>query len=355
VRRGHLYFAVAVVAAFASAFAAERRRRQDAPVRGFEAPSTARLPPLAVGRGMHRVRGRVLDARGAAFAGATVRLRLEGQAPAGAERLFFGSTDDAGAFELERLPAGSYEVLLLAPGVPPAISSWSVPDDRDLELALAEPYPELPAAPDVVRTELLGAIVPPPGLGPADELGGYEVLLRPDGDEARWHGAVERRTASEPDGRFRFAELARADYQLFVLPPWAAGGSWPALATLSVEAERLGAAEGAEPLRVELAVGELEGRLLDPGGLAIGGALLTVRAVGDPPERTWPATSTDGAGGFFLRDLAAPPEGRLYVLRVHAGAGRREIQVEVRPGERQEVSFGLLDTRPPATEGSDAR
>ena len=347
-RRLHLVFAIVVVTAFLSAFLAERRRPAAPPGDELYAPAGAPLEPLRLARGEHAVRGVVTDHLGRPEKGVSVQLTALAPLPT-LEPLFFDSTDATGGFELSGVPAGSFELLLLAPGVPTATREIAVPLAEDLRLALGVPYPELKPAPDLARTTVEGLISAPPELGPPRDLGGYEVLLRPRDDEARWHGAVERRTETAAGGRFRFEGLAVADYDLSVLPGWAAGGSWPALATLALDAAALLRAQE-EPesraLSLELSVGELEGRLVDPSGEAIEGALLRLRAVGDPPERAWPAATTDADGRFLLFDLPAGPTGKLYNVSVHAGAARRETEIEVRPGLRRTVALGELDTRP---------
>ncbi len=347
-RRLHLIFAIVVVTAFLSAFLAERRRPLEPAGEEFAPPSAAPLEPLSLERGEHDVHGTVVDHLGQPAAGVAVQLRPRAPRPGAAEPFFFDSTDAAGAFELHRVPAGACELLLLAPNVPNAVSDLEVPLDGALALTLGEPFPELPPAPDIVRTTLEGLIAPPAALGPPGALEGYEVLLRPRDDEARWRGGLERRAATDAAGRFRFEGLAVANYNLRVLPPWAAGGSWPALAAADVPAGALAAPKDDEAgaLRIELATGELVGRLVDPGGLPVEGALLRLRAVGDPAERSWPAASTDAEGRFLLSDVAAAPDGRVYVLQVHAGAANVETEVLVRPGERRTVTFAPLDTRP---------
>jgi len=348
VRRLHLIFAIVVVTAFLSAFLAERRRPAVPPEEELAAPAVAPLEPLALARGEHALRGRVKGRDGQPAAGVSVQLRPRAPSGGGGEPFFFDTTDAAGAFELRHVPAGACELLLLAPGAPGAVSEVAVPAPDELALVLPEPWSELPALQDLVRTALEGQIVPPPGLGPPPDFSGYEVLLRPRDDEARWRGALERRAATDQAGRFRFEELAVAAYDLAVLPPWAAGGSWPALATAALATESLAAPGSGEQaaLRIELAVGELTGRLVDPRGRPVEGALLRLRAVGDPPERAWPAATTDADGRFLFSDVAADPGGRLYVVAVHAGAARRDTEVVLQPGERRTVAFGPLDTRP---------
>ena len=349
-RRFHLTFAIIVVTFFGTAFLVERSRTGEGPRGDFAAPPEAPMDPLQAVRGSETLSGTVRDHLGQPAAGVTVNLRALEVDQEVVEPLFFDHTDEGGRFSIDQLPRGTFELVLMLVDVPHRTETVTVPGGP-LDLELNEPWPELRSAPPMTRTGLRGFLAPPPGLG-TPSLEGYEVRLLPRDEEARWAGAIERREAVDAEGRFDFQDLVRAPYTLHVLPPWARGGSWPLLAQQELEPDDLGrggpeSAGETRLHRVELAQGELFGRLEDAEGVPLEGALLRVHPQGRP-DRLWPATSTDEEGGFVIRDLAP---GVVYEVEVSAGGARRRVQATVDAGERGEVLFGPVDPRP--GEGDD--
>jgi len=349
VRRLHLIFAIVVVTAFVSAFLAERTRPAEPEDELPPPPAVAPLEPLSPRRGDHALAGFVVDAQGRPAAEVSVKARpLDADLD---EPFAFAQTDARGAFTLEHLAAGRHAIVLVRPGVPTTEAEVAVPADTPPELRLAEPYPELPDAPDPVYVAFSGSVRRPAELGGDASLEGYEVVLLPLDDEARWRGAMERRATVDADGRFSIDDLAVADHRIAVVPPWARGGTWPYLVERALAADAIAAGANDETaaedaLALELEVGEIDGRLFDARGRAIEGALLRVRPVGASDERSWPAASTDAEGRFALRDLPATDAGVLYEISVHAGAARLQTQVEALRGARREARFGALNTRP---------
>ncbi|MEM7310171.1 MAG: carboxypeptidase-like regulatory domain-containing protein [Planctomycetota bacterium] len=356
-RRFQLIFAIVVVTSFLSAFLVERSRPARRPMDRFDPTLPVQLEPLEATRGDRSLRGRVVRANGKPAEGVTVRLRaVEAPAADGApeavdEPIFFDHTDSDGRFELRHLPTGTFDLLLLAVGHPHTNQTIEVPAAGEVLLRLPEPWGDLRAAPELVRTSLEGLLAAPAGLG-GPPLAEYEVLLLPRGDEAPWRGGVERRQLTDASGRFRFEELAVADYTLHVLPPWARGGSWPYLAEVELARGDLGGATGSEerdPTRVELATAELGGTLRNGEGRAVEGALVRLHPQGRAGD-LWPAAISDEKGRFAFRDL--PPE-VVYVVEVIAG-GERQIQHALAgAGRRGEVRFGALEPEPLPDETPD--
>ena len=65
----------------------------------------------------------------------------------------------------------------------------------------------------------------------------------------------------------------------------------------------------------------------------------------------WPPTATGSDGRFQIGDL---PEGR-FRIRIRAGAAKRELTVDVRPGETQRLTFEPFDPRPGEAAGVPQR
>ncbi len=336
-RRLHVIFAVVVLTAFLSAYVAERSRSRELPVRDFETPRRVTLAALQATRGEHTLEGSVVDHRGRPVAGVTVHLRVLESEEAVLEPMFFDHSSDDGMFEIRHLPAGRFEVVLLSTGVPNRRFELTVPA-KEQRFVLGEPWGELPALPEIERDTFVGRLSFPDELLLGDRpLEGYEVLLLPRDPESTWGAVFARRVLTDAEGRFVVDDLPVSGYDLHVLPPWAVGGSWPYLCTIPYDHRVAG---DRDPKEVELAVGALRGRLVDRDGNDVEGALLQVHAK-DRERDLWPAVATDEFGRFQVHDL--PPG--VYVVRVFAGAERRERKVEVTDGEDQEVSFGPLDPR----------
>ena len=334
---------------FVSAFLVERSRPTELPEDEFPSADAFELEPLNIVRGTHSVSGTVSDHLGRAAAGVTVHLRVLESEIEVFEPMFFDHTSDDGVFEIGHLPAGSYELMLLATGVPNSVETVTVPWDGDMRLAIGEPWSELRPAPEVVRGILQGVIKYPTELDPPPDLSGYEVYLAPQDEEELWRGAVERRATTEKDGRFTIVDLAVANYDLTILPPWARGGSWPYLAEIPIPDSLVVPESGAMPelvsaVPVNLVIGEVSGTLLDVEGRPLEGALLKLQPIGEElGHQIWPAAISGVEGTFRIRDL---PIGH-YQLEVTAGAASepREVHISSK-GERFEARFGPIDPRP---------
>lgn len=335
-KRLHLIFAVVVITAFLSAWIVERSRAREVVVPDYAVPSNVVLEELVAPRGDLELRGRVLDAAGSPAAGVSVHLRPLGD-PGVVEPTFATRTGADGTFLLRNLPPGTFDVALLATGVPNARFELELPSP-EVQWTLAEPFGDVPELPPIRRAPLEGILVPAEA---GASLEGYEVQALPRGEEALWAGGFPRGTLTDGDGRFRFEELAVTDYDLVVRPPWAAGGSWPELGSRRA-LRHAPPPDGATaaPIEIPLDTGRLQGRIVDPRGRGIEGALVRVR---DEAGHSWPPHRSDAEGVFRVEDL---PAGH-YGLTVHAGAAVVEVPpVRVDAGSLVDVPFDPIDPRP---------
>jgi 5-hydroxyisourate hydrolase-like protein (transthyretin family) len=306
------------------------------------------LPPLAMPRGELELAGIVERSDGGPAADVLVTL-LAGDADASAEPLFWTYSGADGAFALADLSPGAYRVLLVHPSVPPTSVEVTLPVGAPVRWTLSAPLPSLPYLPELVRRELQGALQRPSTLEPRG-FTGYEVVLRPTAENELLSGAAVRRIASDEGGRFVVADLAVAAYAIEVVPPWARGGSWPVLGRGTLARD----ADPAEELRLSLAVGEVEGEVLEATGRPLEGVLVklssleAVDQLGAP--QTWPTAVTDAAGRFRYADL---PAGR-YRLELRAGLEARQVEVEVRVGEVTSVPAVAIDPRAGGARGAAA-
>jgi len=248
-------------------------------------------------------------------------------------------TDDLGAFRFERLSAGPWRVVLQHATVPPRNFTVELPLAGAVTWTLAPPLAPIESMPDVVRAPLTGRLTLPAGLT-QDERGGCEVVFRPSAETPALSGATLRRAECEASGHFTLPDLVLADYDVRVLPAWARGGSWPELARATWSHR----ASGGE-LVLELAVGALEGTLLEAPGQPLVGAVVRITslsagdALGKP--QLWPPAVSDEDG--YFRSALLPP-GR-YLLHARAGAGAQDLELEVRAGELARVPFAPLAPR----------
>ncbi|MEW6073353.1 MAG: carboxypeptidase-like regulatory domain-containing protein [Planctomycetota bacterium] len=337
-KRSGLVFVTVVFTALLTGILLERGEEEE-PFQAIEfTPRRIHLEPLEIPRGEHALAGRILDATGAPAADVRVHLwPAEAPASGTAEPPHGAATDGDGRFRLEGLFSGTYRVALLQVGHPNALREVAVPaPEGEVEWRLADPLPPFPVLPEIRRRDLAGTLSPPVGSPPdAPPAAGYEVVLRPAAPTPPLSGATERRVRTGEAGAFAVPDLVAAAYLVQVLPPWAAGGSWPVLD----EVELAHAAEGpAAPLSLRLRTGELSGRIGDPEGRAVAGALARVWPEG-LANRLWPPQETAADGSFLFRDL--PPGS--YRLRIRAGSGALEQSVLVRIGARTEVALPPLD------------
>jgi hypothetical protein len=298
-----------------------------------------RRAPLEAPRDMTELAGLVTTHDGRPAADAWVVLERpepfeRGPAPVRGEY-----TDANGAFRFAALAAGAYRVVLQHASCPPRTFTTEVPAAGEVRWALAEPLPPIEAMPSLVRGALAGRVSLPAGLAPRD-FSGYEVVLAPVAETHPLSGAAVRRARCAADGSFALPDLVQADYDARVLPPWASGGSWPELAHARC-AHRSAETE----LALELRVGSLAGRLVEPPDRPLVGAVvritsLTAKDVLGKPQ-LWPPIVTDGTGHFKTDPL---PTGR-YLLHARAGDGIQDLEVEVQGGVHHEVEFAPLAPR----------
>lgn len=281
--------------------------------------------PLALPLGELELVGRVVDETGAGAAEVLVVTR-------GGEAPHWTFTDARGDFRLGELPSGELEVVLVSPGRLPRTERVELPHTGPALLRISPPRADLEALPTVARSPLAGIVTRPENVPfSARPLIDYELVLRPAPGGDPLSGAVLRRVAADAEGRFLVDRLVHAKYMLQVLPPWAAGGSWPVLG--STNFLHFG---GAGELLVPLSAGELAGTIRDSDGELVQGAVVRLTADGQP-DQLWPPAASDADGRYRLGDLAP---GR-YLLRVRAGDERAETTVEVRGGEVGEQPIQL--------------
>jgi len=340
VKRSHLVFVTVVFTALLTGILVERANRDDPfDEVTFLPPSRIELEPLAFPAGEHVLAGRVLTAAGDPAEDVRVHVWRAEPVPDATERLLWDATESDGSFEIVGIPEGSYRVALLASGIPNTLLEVTIPEESGVVWTLGEPLPPMRALPEMRLADLTGRLFSPEGiLRVSLPLEGYEVVFLPAEHVDPLSGAILRRVSTEVDGSFRVVGLVEADYRIQVLPPWAAGGSWPALAEIALT--HRGSPEP-DPLELRLQIGELTGLLVDPDGRPIEGALVRVWPEG-APGHLWPPVQTDGFGAFVVEDL---PPGR-YVVRIRAGEGSVERTETVEAGARTRIPFEPLETHP---------
>ncbi len=295
-------------------------------------PAQAELADIPLPARVRMLAGTVVEPDGTPAADALVWV-LSGDEPR------WTYTDEHGAFRLEHLQRGPWDVRVLAHDHLP----WSVAL-RDLgapqELRLPDARRPPPRLADVHRASLSGTIV----AGASVLLDGTEVVLSPVLAPEEIDAPVPRRVQADPQGRFTVPDLIAGEYRVEVLPAWARGGTWPDLARAldSAEPRRFTHRDdGSSPLTIELASGDLRGELADFEGLRPEGALVLVWPAGRP-ERPWPPARTDARGGFVVRGL---PAGR-YALSARSGEHAWTREVAVPAGS--DVNLGTLAASAPA-------
>jgi hypothetical protein len=295
----------------------------------FPDPPEVTIPQFELPRGSARVAGRVRGGDGHVLVDALVSLR------AGAEPLWT-YTDSEGRFELTDVPPGPARVTVLARRFLTHEFDVVAPNE-DLALDLTEAVAPTPVLPPLVRASLEGAVVP---ALPGRAVAGYEVLLTPAEPPERFGAPVERRAAVGADRSFRFDELIVGEYRVTVLPPWAAGGSWPNLTATAARTHLHSLGSAGRPLELEASAGEIEARLVDPSGAGVFGALALLHPAGRP-DRPWPPVTSAEDGTVVLTDV--PPGAHRLVLV--AGEERRELLVQVSAGATLELEPEPLRTR----------
>jgi uncharacterized GH25 family protein len=315
--------------------------RQELPPRAAGSPSPEMRIVLHAGRAAS---GRVTDAGGRPVAGAQVS--LQAAAPAGlAARLravrdperYPGSPSDAtGRFELRDLPAGTFDLLVRAPGFAPlTLPSLAVPEGKgttDLGTVALGP-----------GAALQGLVVDAQG----DPIAGAEVRAR----AAQQEGILVVRTGDNgpadavtaADGSFLLADRSPGEsLTLTVTHSSYSPGSLPGVAV-----------PAATPVRIVLQpTGQVAGRAVDPDGKPVAGATVLLSEqepvsfggrmaiVGSSPLRRG---ITDDEGGFsfdgvfpgaFLLEARAPryQEAELTHLELKAGQDLTRLEIVLKAG-----------------------
>jgi hypothetical protein len=293
------------------------------------------LAPPALGVGAASLVGRLLDPRGEPLEGASLSTLQRG-------RPLWTYTGADGVFRLDEVDEGPLEISVVARGHAAQVFR-TVAGRGPVELRVAATLDPPPSLPDPPTSDLVGQIALP--LAP-DERADYEVVLVPDATPDTFGVGVPRRARTDGDGTFRIEDLVHGDYRVRLLPPWAAGGSWPNLLAPWQDPAPLlthPAADG--PPRLESIAGALAGVALErtrPGTdpAPVEGALvlvspLGVGADGHPDPHPFPGEQSGPDGAWQVRHL---PPGR-YRVTLAAGTDRREAVVTVRAGARVDPGF----------------
>ena len=247
----------------------------------------------------------------------------------------FTWTDPAGSFRLANLETGTLDVACVSSELPHLRTTVELPRNGPLELTLPAPLGPVPTMPAIERAPLEGLVETSFSEPPE----GYEVAFLPlpreatPGETPTWaaglEGRVPRRVRCDSGGAFGLPDLALGPYRVMLLPPWAAGGTWPVLLERSFD-------HGAEVRELVLRsqAGRISGALSDDRGAPIVGARVEVTDA-ESPDRVWPPELTGPDGGFLVRHL---PEGT-YRVAVVTGEARVEERVRVSALRASEVAF----------------
>jgi hypothetical protein len=324
-RRARIWFPAVVFGALAVALLLEHSRPSPADLPRFAPPEEVVLEEIAIPRGDHVLEGRLLLADGEPAARVLVEL-LRDDEPR------WAYSDDEGRFRIEGVGEGRAEVALVLPGHRPVVQVVDVPA-RPVEWILPEAWPVPEALPEVRRSALYGTVSSPLGAS----VGGAELVLVPEPasgvEESPLSGRIPRRVPIGGGGNFNVVDLVVGRYRAWVLPEWAAGGSWPRLAELVLE-------HGSEvrDLDVLLESGEIRGQLLDREGSPVPRVLVSVVSAARP-DRLWPPVRSDADGSFAVGDL---PSGE-YDVTVRAGSADRTRRVSVRARRVSQAEFGPVN------------
>lgn len=310
----------------------------------IEPPPAAKIPPLELPERTRSLAGRVVDPKDIGVASALVWLRA-GDEP------HWTYTGADGSFLLGELEAGPWNATVIAIGFAPhalAIAE-GVETAEPLTIRLDEPFGPPPTMPPIVRAPLAGAVTSRlPGT-----LAGCEVVLIPTLPPQNLSAPLPRRADVAADGSFALPDLITGEYRVEVRPAWARGGSWPDLARPLENADGTGDSQArtfthaapAEPgaarrLDIDLATGDVTGKLVDIDFKTVEGGLLLLAQASDP-NRVWPTVGSGPDGSFSLHGI---PAGR-YTLTARAGSATLVQEIVVRAGETSTLGVAPLEVR----------
>lgn len=267
-----------------------------------------------------RIEGRVLDRAGAPLPSVRVLLLPVGRRPAPPRET---RTDERGEFVLVPGSKGMFRVRVVGPGQTaatetlPFVESFRLPPVRLIRLSGRDPRPvavPTPLEPPWHRAE-------PRGHHDEEaaprELGGQVVAAdtgAPLADALIWQvGREERSTLSGPDGAFQLEVDGGIEVHLGAL----ASGR---LMTVRYVEDR------AASLTLALTPGyPLIGRVVEPGGKAVEGARLELRAPGAPPVDPRSHTASDRGGRFRVCCLSAGGAALLEAAKDRYATERLEL------------------------------
>jgi len=285
-------------------------------------PEEEELPRPALRVGASLLHGRLTGPDGTPIPGASLFVLRAG-------RPLWTHSDGDGGFRLEGLDPGPVRVAVNSPGHPATVLEATA-GPGPVDLRLEEALPPIRELRSATRSDLEGTVV-----ATRVDLSGFEVVLLPSASADQPGSGVPRRATCDSEGRFRLEGLAEVEYEVLLLPPRSAGGSWPDLLTpLSAPPMRYAHPdEAGRALELVLASGEIGGRVLSAEGSGpLEGAMVVVEPLAEDdtaiPTRPFPAARSDASGGYRIPLL---PPGHYRVL-LRAGREEREARVEVLPG-----------------------
>lgn len=224
------------------------------------------------------------------------------------------TTDDAGKFELKKLPTGYLALTFSAQGYASRQIAQTMSPNL-LRRTTVEIAPALPLAGTLKDTD--GKPVPNARIRASDVLG----------LDGRGYGLPESETTTDAEGRFQFAALPHGYVRLYAMAP----------GFFNIDSMQFHRAPYKEVSLVMSRTGSIEGILFRPDGTPFGGGNVGVTPPG-PPEAhigKWGGSmNVKPDGTFEFKDV---PPGKYFVDSnpnpETAGTDPAATQVEVKPGQ----------------------
>ncbi|MFT5285957.1 MAG: hypothetical protein ACI8TQ_002125 [Planctomycetota bacterium] len=316
------FFPLFVLLTFITLFLIEHSRPSRSALPVFEPTQRVELESLSLPRGEHALTGRVLTSSGEPADNVLIELVQSGEP-------HWTYSDSRGHFKMSGLFAGEVVASLTQAKSPPQRITVELPSES-VEWRLSVEFGPLETLPHAQRSALFGNITS--ALGSSVE--SYQLVLEPTARNKPFSIAILRRVPVGVNGAYAIADLALGDYTVYVLPAWAAGGSWPRL--VSFQYEHLASAVN---LDLTLESSELEGTL----SLAETEAPLTGAQVlawnSSRPSQLWEPVLTDQTGHFKIADLPAGD----YTIEVRAGGLTLNQSIKIAPKRRISIEFEPID------------